>query len=275
MAVVAISFAASFFKKAAPTHPLVAAGIRLAVAALLLSPFTLRSLFTARLRGRQLRFALAAGVAYGVHFGAWVSSLTLTSVAASVTLVTVTPILLAVVALVTGRDRPGRRLWSALGIAVVGVTLIGGFDGLASTEALAGDALAFLGACAIAVYFVLCRRLGEELDLWAFSGVATAVGAISLLGTAALAGIPLQPASPEALGYLVLAAVLPQLVGHTLLTWSLRHAKPAAVAMAVVGEPAGATIIAWLWLGEGVSMPVALGCILTLAAIVLAQGRPE
>jgi drug/metabolite transporter (DMT)-like permease len=274
-AVLAISFAASFFKQAAPTHPVAMAGIRLAIAAAVLLPFSIRALRRGRLRGPALGAAVLAGVAYGAHFGAWVSSLTLTSVAASVTLVTTTPILLAAASLVTGTDRPTPRLWAALALAVVGVALIGGTDGLLAPDALLGDGLALLGAASIACYFVISRRQGANLDVWAYSGIACAVGAATLLGSGALAGIDLRPATDEALLYIVLAAVVPQLIGHSLLTWSLRHATPTQVAMAVVGEPAGATFIAWVWLGEEVGLVTALGCIITLAAVVFASLRRE
>jgi hypothetical protein len=49
--VVALSFAAPFFRKAAPTHPLAASAIRLACAALLLAPFVLRAARTAPTTG--------------------------------------------------------------------------------------------------------------------------------------------------------------------------------------------------------------------------------
>ncbi len=271
--VAAISFAGPFFRKAAPTHPLVAAGLRLAMASLVLLPLTLRARARGRLPGRVLGAATLAGLAYGVHFGAWVWSLGLTTVAASVTLVTATPLLLAVVALVTGRDRPTRQLWIALLFAALGVSLIGGHDLGSSSLALAGDALAILGAAAMAAYLLVGRRLGA-FDVVAYSGVATAVGAVCLLGVAAALGLPLTAATPHAWLYLALAALVPQLVGHTLLTWSLRHTTPTVVGMATVAEPVGASLLAWLWLGESVSGQVLLGCTATITAVVLAlRGR--
>lgn len=270
VAVLCISLAASLFRKAAPTHPLVMAGMRLAIAALCLSPFVVRAFVTGRMKGRQLRPAVLAGVIYAVHFGAWVSSLTLTTVASSVTLVTTTPLLLGFVGLVTGKDRPDRKLWIALGVAAAGLTLIGWQDLHATPDALAGDALAFLGAVAIAAYMLVVRSQGDGLDIWAFSGIATAVGAVALAVTAALAGIPFEAASTEALGYLVLAAVIPQLLGHNLITWVLRHVRPSTVAMAILGEPIGAALIAWLWLGEAVGPAAAFGCAVTLVAVGIA-----
>ena len=273
IAVLAISFAASFFRKALPTHPLVMAGLRLTVAAACLAPFTLRGLRRGTLRGRVLRGGLLAGVLYGIHFGAWVTSLTLTSVATSVTLVTTTPLLLGVVGWMTGRDRPDRRLWLGLAVAASGLALIGGTDLARGMDSLAGDGAALLGMVAIAGYFLVGRSLGDRFDLLAFSGLACAVGAGVLLGTALLLGIPLAPASSEAMIFITLSALLPQLVGHTLLTWALRHATPSQVAMAVVGEPVGATVIGWIWLGERVGGVEALGCGITLAAVAVVVTR--
>ncbi|MDP8254736.1 MAG: DMT family transporter [Candidatus Alcyoniella australis] len=276
VAVAAISFAAIFFIKAEPTHPLVSAGVRLAVAALLLAPFSVRALVNGGLRGRALISSLFAGLAYAVHFGAWVTSLGLTSVAASVTLVTINPLILALVGTLTRRDKPGGRLWLSIGLACVGVAIIGGHDLVGGRDALLGDGLALVGALAMSCYLLLGRSLGDKLDPLAYSGVATAVGAALLLGCATVAGVPIRVASSEALFYLVLAAVVPQLIGHNLITWSLRHAAPAAVAMSIVGEPAGAAILGWLWLGRPVSGITALGCIVTLSAVIIAvrQGTP-
>ncbi len=273
VAVAAISLAATFFKLAAPTHPLAMAAIRLAIAGVALLPWGIAAYRNGTLRGSRLRGAVLAGIAYGVHFGAWVSSLTLTSVAASVTLVTTTPLLLAVVSLATGRDRPTRRLWAALAVAALGVALIGGTDSMAPTGALLGDLLAFLGAAAIAVYFLISRAQGDRLPIAGYSSVACLVGAALLFAAGFVAGIDMAPASSTSLFYIALSALIPQLIGHTLLTWSLRHASPTQVAMAVVGEPAGATFVAWLWLDESVPLLIALGCIITLAAVVAATVR--
>ena len=271
----AISFAAIFFREAAPTPPLVSAGLRLLVAALLLLPFTIRAFRSGRLSGPLLRGALLGGVFYGVHFGSWVASLGMTTVAASVTLVTASPVLLALVGLATGKDRPSRRLWLSLGLAFVGVLTIGGHDLGSTSRALIGDGLALVGAAAMAGYLLIGRHLGAAMDVWAFSGVATAVGAALLLGAAAVTGTPPLPASWEAFGYLALAALLPQLVGHGLLTWSLRHTTPTAVGVATVGEPVGATLLAWLWLSETPGTVTLIGCSVAILGVVLAVWRRD
>ncbi|MFK7990534.1 MAG: DMT family transporter [Sandaracinaceae bacterium] len=275
LAVVSISFAAVFFRLASASHPLVVSATRLTLASCVLAIPTFRAYRAGRLPSRVRRRAALCGLLYAAHFGTWVTSLSMTSVASSVTLVTATPILLVVASLISGRDRPERRQLISIGLALVGLTLIGHADLGLSEEALVGDGLAFLGAAAMAGYLLIARRLGEELDVLAFSGVATLVGAATLFAVALGCGVPITFASHESLLWTAMAALVPQLIGHTLLTWSLRHATPTAVGIATVGEPVGATLLAWWLLGDRGGAMSALGCAVTLFAVLLSVRRPS
>lgn len=271
--VVAISFAAIFLKLAEPTHALTRSGLRLLMAAAMLLPAVVRGWRRGRLQPAA-KWAGLAGLLYAVHFSAWIWSLDLTSVAASVTLVTATPLILAVVGVVTGRDRPEGRLWVSLLLGAVGVVVIGGTDLSASGRALAGDGLALLGTAAMAGYLLVGRRLGPGLDVWSFMGVACAVGGAVVMAVAAVAGVGLAPAHGRSLLYIFLSALIPQLVGHVLLTWSLRHTTPTVVGLATLGEPVGSTLLAWAWLGEAAPAVVLVGCAVVLVSLALALARP-
>jgi hypothetical protein len=65
-------------------------------------------------------------------------------------------------------------------------------------------------------------------------------------------------------------ALGPQLAGHTLINASLRHLSPSFVALAILGEPVGSAILAWLLLGENVAPLQLLGFSVLLAGIVVA-----
>ena len=274
----AISLAAIFFRLAAPVDPLLASALRLALAALALAWPAWRARRAGRLGADVLRAGAWCGLAYAVHFGAWVASLGMTSVAASVTLVTATPLMLAMVALVTGTDLPGARVGAALVIAGAGIVLIGAADASGGPDgSLLGDALALVGAAAMGVYLLVARRLGSALDALAFSAIAAGVGALllaaSCLARVALGGSIALPGA-EALGWIALSALIPQLVGHTLLTWALRRATPVSVGLATMAEPVFSTLLAWAWLGEIPAGLVLAGCALTLAGIGVGVTRP-
>lgn len=275
--VLSVSFAALFFDLAAPTHPIVASGIRLAIAALVMSPVLLAAWWGRRVTRRHLVAAVIGGLCYALHFGAWVASLGLTSTAASVTLVCATPMFLAVVGILRGIDRPRSIDLVAIAIASLGLLVIGGADFGSGGTALLGDGLALLGALAMVAYMLVVRDLGTSVDALAFSAIATSVGAGVLLSVALVMGLPLTAASSQAWWALIAAALVPQVVGHTALTWVLRHTSPTTVGIAVLAEPVIATLLAAFVLGEGAGFTVLLGCGITLlgVALVLTRGRPE
>lgn len=273
--VIAISFAAIFFRKASPTHPVIAAAVRLGLSSLMLSPWVIRAFRRRTLRPIHLRAASIGSILYAVHFGAWVTSLTMTSIAASVTVVTATPVLLMLVSWVTKRDRPDAHHYAAMGLAMVGLGLIGSIDMSLSSQALLGDFWALVGCAGMAGYLLLIRSLGNSLDVIAFSGL-TCFGASALLLIGALLfGIPIEVSTNEAWFYLFLAAAIPQLIGHNCLAWSLRHLRPTVVGLATVGEPVGSTLLAWFWLNEPPPMLILLGCGITLSSVLLTGWKPK
>ncbi len=272
----AIGFAAIFFRLAAPTDPLLASMLRLGIAGALLAPISVRAIRDGSLSPRAVKVALGCGVAYALHFGTWVASLERTSVAASVTLVTATPLLLAVVAFARGRDRPSLRTTLAIVAATGGVLIIGASDATeAPPGAVVGDLLALAGAGAMAVFLLAVRELGareeKPVPAFAFSGIAALSGA-AVLGSslpieAALFG--LSSPSGDALFFIALAALIPQIVGHGLLTWALRRASPTEVGLATAAEPVLATGLAVIVFHEHPTALVLVGAAITLAAVVV------
>lgn len=272
IAVFAISWAAVLFRLAPGLDPRTAAGWRLVIAStLLLSWLATRPRSTTPRPPRYRLHVGAAGLAYGVHFGTWVASLGLVPVALSVTAVTTTPLLLAVLGLVTGRDRPTRRLLSSLMLGFAGLALMA-LDAPGGEFTLVGIGLAVLGAAAMGIYLWLARaaQVSATTDTLSFAAWAAMIGGLLLLASAALTGAELGFGSPEELLVVALAAAIPQLVGHSLLTWAVGRTTPTRVALATLGEPVLAGLIAMVVLGELLGGLALLGGLITLMAVALA-----
>lgn len=267
----AIGWAAIFFRLAGDASPLFASALRLAIAALLLAPVVARAARAGRIGPRVRRAAAIGGALYALHFGSWVASLQYTSVASSVTLVTATPLLLAGIGMVRRRDRPSARQGIGIAIATCGVAIIGASDAGGGGGALFGDLLALVGAVAMALYLLVARELGEALDPAAFAGMAAGVGAIVLAiasGIAAPLGMAIAVPGAGALFWIAMSALVPQLVGHTLLTRALRRATPTVVGLATCSEPVLSTLLAVPILGERPGAAVLFGCAVTIAGVL-------
>jgi drug/metabolite transporter (DMT)-like permease len=234
-------------------------------AAVLLPLWGLRGVRVSR---RGLGLALVAGGFLALHFALWFESLRHTSVASSVALVTTNPIFVGLLSSLLLAERPLRALWQGIGLSVAGGLLIGWGDVSIGGTALLGNALALLGAVAASAYLLLGRHVRTEGPLLPYVAVAYGTAAALLLAGAAGGGSPL-PIANEWL-WIGLMAVGPQLLGHTSVNWALRRFPASAVAVAILGEPVGATLWAYLVFGERPGIAQGIGIALVLLGVVRA-----
>ena len=285
IAVVAMSWAAPLIRLAS-APPLAIAAWRLAFASLILAPAFAaaggRGEWTAQ-PARAGGLVVAAGVLLAVHFASWITSLRLTSVAASAVLVSLSPVFAWGFSRAFLGERPARRQAAGIVLAVLGAAVIAIGDFRASGRgALMGDLLALVGAVCGGAYFVIGRRLRGQggLGLVAYITPVYAVAAVVLMVWAAGRGQAFV--AYPARDWLIFAALAvgPMLVGHGGLNYALRHLPAYTVNVAALGEPVGATLIAWLLpaIAEPPGAPALAGGVLALGGIALALaggGRAE
>ena len=266
-AVLAVSFGAPLARMT-DAAPLAVAMWRMCLSAAVLLPLvTLRGGWAVPARHRPA--ALLAGLLLGLHFGLWIPSLWLTSVSASVVLVTTGPLwVLLLSPRFLGSPIAGRNLASFL-LALTGVVVIVGGDFALSVKALAGDGMALAGAGCMAGYLVVGKRLRGEVPLGSYLGVVYGGASLVLVGAVALVRVDPWPVSRVAWLPLVAMAVGPTLTGHSLLNWALAHTEAYRVNLAVLLEPVLASFWTWLFVGEAPPLHVLPGAALILAALTL------
>jgi len=270
------------------TSSITIAAFRLGLAALLLLPYTvmkhgreLRSLTSS-----DLKFALLAGFVLAVHFSSWITSLEYTSVASSVVLVTTTPLWVSLLAPVFLGEKTPRIAFVGMGIALLGGLIIAGVDvcswgsaglscqtasGSPGARTLLGDLLALFGAIAAASYLMIGRHLRRKISLTPYVFLVFSAAAVFLvLAMLVMDGIP--PRFPgKVYLWLLLLAVVPQLLGHSIFNWSLKYLPTGYVSVNLLGEPVGSIILAYFFLNEVPPAVKLIGAILILAGIGLAS----
>lgn len=256
----------------AEVNSLAIAAWRLTLASAVLAPIALiaRREELCRLAGKDWLLMVASGLMLAIHFATWISSLAYTTVAASVALVSTSPLFVGLGSFLLLRERPTRALIIGMAIAIVGSVVIGLEDWGKGSHRLTGDLLALAGALSVAGYFLIGRRLRSRLSLVAYVFPVYATAALALMVTAAASRIPLSEYRAVNWLWLMLLALGPQIVGHSSLNWALRHLPATYVTLAVLGEPIGSSILAWLILGEVPGVITVLGGALVLTGIVIA-----
>lgn len=267
--ITAISFGAILIRLTEGIPVLSLAAWRLGAAVLLLSPFGFARMKGGKLRLRDGLISVGSGVFLAFHFILWIASLEKTTVASSVVLVDTSPIFVGIGAWVFLRERPRAGLIAGICLSIAGGMIIGWGDMRASGEALIGDLLALGGAIMAAGYLILGRRVRPRLQLLPYLTLSYGTAAVILLAGALITRSPLSGFSGIDYLYLVLLAVGPQLIGHGTLNWALRYLSAGTVAVLTLGEPIGATVLAYLILGEGMTWLKGIGAAIILMGIYM------
>jgi drug/metabolite transporter (DMT)-like permease len=238
---------------------------------------------------QELLLGALAGVFLAIHFATWISSLEYTSIASSVVLVSTGPLWVALVSPFFLREQLTRTALSGLGLAIIGGVIIAGADacrwdtGLRCVgldqfvhgRAIWGNFLALLGAWAVSGYLVLGRRLRPSVPLVPYILVAYGSAAICLVIAMLALGETPFGLTPVTYFWILLLAIVPQLIGHSTYNWALGFLPAALVAVTTLGEPIGSAALAFTVLKETPGLPVLCGGALILAGIYLAARRPQ
>ncbi|MCW2581319.1 MAG: Conserved rane protein of unknown function, putative drug exporter domain [Klenkia sp.] len=227
------------------------------------------------LRLRDLRSSVVAGLFLAAHFAAWLPSLSMTTVAASIALVTTTPIWTALAARLSGVRLPA-QVWWGLALAVAGAALIAGVDVTVSLRALAGDGLALLGAIAAAGYVLAGATARVRLSTSAYAVVCYSTCAVVVAAAALLVDIPLTGFGARDWWLIAGITVVAQLLGHTLFNLVLSTVGPTVVGLAILLEVPGALLVALVLLQQLPPLLALPGMVLVVAgvALVVRASRP-
>jgi drug/metabolite transporter (DMT)-like permease len=224
------------------------------------------------LSGKQRAGVAFAGALLAAHFALFLGGLAATSLAAAVSLVSLEPLAVVVAAFVAFRIRPSALELVGLLVATGGALVVASGSGVGEHR-LSGD-LMVLGAVALfGAYVMSARGLRDALPGVPYVAAVYGTSSVILLPLVAFAGVG-HPDAPAALAVVGLALV-PTLIGHTLMQLAARRAPPALVALVSPGETLGSLAIGALFMGAAPSTREALGAALVLAGATLAVVRPR
>ena len=273
--VLAVSTGA-IFARLAEAPALVIAAYRVGLASLILAPV---AWWKARnellsLDKRDYLLAALSGLFLALHFSTWISSLNYTSVANSVVLVNTNPLWVGLLTPLISKDRLTPLTKLGIVISVIGGIIIGAGDFASGRQALWGDFLALIGGVCAALYLLLGRNLRRKLSLLAYVILCYGSAAVVLWTLVLVLRLPITGFGTGTYAAFIGMALISQIIGHSSYNWALKWFSASLIAVSLLGEPIGATILAYIIFAEGLTWTKFVGGSLILVAIYLA-GRGE
>lgn len=264
---------------ATDVEPLVLASLRTGFASLFLLPFWLKrkreQAGLVKPAGYNLSLALA-GVALGLHFTLWISSLHYTSVASASVLVTIHPVILIVIESLIFKKRFRPLVWIGVLGAFTGSVMLGitsDTQGGLFPQALLGNTLAFVAALCFVVYFLLGNKIRQHTSwidyvfyVYTYAAITCIILAVFWVG-----GIPVI--SKTALLAGILLAVGPTILGHGSMNYAVKYVSPTLLSTLILSEVVVAALGAYLLFGEVPAASSVLAMVIVMCGVGLTWTR--
>ena len=222
---------------------------------------------------REWGLIVGSGLFLGLHFVTWINALYYTSVASASALVALSPLFLAILGFVLFRERlTGRELLS-LFVAIAGVGALGWIDRSPTAEAavqpMLGNGLALSAAGFLSVYLLIGRYVRQRRSWLAYVAPVYVVTALTTVVVAIVQGSPLLGWGWEIYALCLGMALVPHVLGHGSLNWSLKYLSATTAGLASLGVPVFASLWGALAFTEVPSTPALGAMVLILTALGL------
>jgi drug/metabolite transporter (DMT)-like permease len=188
-------------------------------------------------------------------------------------LIATEPMFIVVLAWSIGQQKISRLSALGLGLGVLGVALLTGFELSIKGSSVLGLLAVLLGSFAWSAGVVISPKLKLPTDALGRTALPTICGAVMLLAAAGVTGefhathwAAISLKSFLGLAYLI---VFGSLIAFTSYVWLLQKCPPALVATHTYANPVVAVFLGWLLASEVLTMRVALASVAILGAIVL------
>jgi drug/metabolite transporter (DMT)-like permease len=277
LGIVCIALSAIFVKLAVGVPGTVSAFYRVAIAAVALAiPFTRGQARKSRALGAQGRLgwriwalAIVAGVFFALDLGFWNTSLGFTTAANATLLGNDAPLVVGLGALILFHERPRVSYWLGLVIALLGMSVIVGWDALSHSTLSAGDLLAMLAGVFYAGYLLTTQRIRAKMDTLPSLWVASATGSVLLLAFILATGQALGGYTLNAYMALLGLGLISQLVGWLAINYALGHMPASVVSVTLLAQPILTALFAVPLLSESLAAHQIAGGLIALSGIFL------
>ncbi|HAC63636.1 MAG TPA: EamA family transporter [Cyanothece sp. UBA12306] len=198
----------------------------------------------------------------------WIWSVTLTSIANSEVMHSLTPVFTTLVGWSLFGQKFDRQFLMGVAIAIMGSIALAVNDFSITLDKLTGDGLALLSACLWGANLLILEQLQTRLNIVVITILECLLGALFILPALLLTGGQLFPHSQG--GWLtVISLGLTVIFAQTLIAYSLKRLSSGLVATILLINPILAAIFAAIIFSETLNLLNSIGLLIILGGIYL------
>jgi drug/metabolite transporter (DMT)-like permease len=248
----------------------VTAAYRMGIAALVLTPLALTEKKGILLKPKNgWLLLLLSGLFIALDHGSLNTAVNLTRIANCTLLNNLSPLWVALFALLVWREKLNRWFWLGLALALGGAGVILGADIIKHPQLGLGDTLAFFSSLFYAGYFLVTQVGRRSGSLWRFSWAIYAISALLLFGFNFATGTPITGYPLKTYLVFIAIGIFCQAIGYTSIVYALGHLPASIVSPTMVAQIVLTSLLAIPLTGESLSLFQIAGGIIVIGGIIL------
>jgi drug/metabolite transporter (DMT)-like permease len=212
---------------------------------------------------------LLAGGLLGLHFACFFGAVKLTTIANATLFATLAPVFTVLIEKIWFQRPWDRFILGGLGIALLGALLVNGGNFNLTGQHTLGIGLALLSSLWIALVFIIAEGVRQTTLTLVYSRTLYLVAGLTLSLLAWTTNTPLLDVNTQDMMWLFLLGLVPTILGHTVLSYTVKFIRPTVVAAVPLGEPILASVMALLIFREAIPFHVAAGGLAILVGLYL------
>ena len=235
----------------------------------------------AAMPARSRWLAVVAGTMSGINIVLMVASLKHISVLINQAFIATIPIWVAFFEVTLLKQKLGKAIWVGISVALAGGILIA-FTTAGEAAAVPGGnpalgiLMAVISACSASLYIIVGRKVRGDVSFVPYIWLVYSAGAGVTLLIIALNGVSLIGYDLRGYLWVLLLAILAQIIGHGALNFVLRFMSPTTLTMTVQSVPVLSAIWAFLVFSEIPTLPQVIGSvILVIGVTIVLRGQHQ
>ncbi|WP_066223286.1 DMT family transporter [Formosa haliotis] len=249
------------------TPGLISAFYRMAIASAVILPYVLITKQFKMPSTKIFMLASLCGVVFGLDVGVWNIAIQESSATQATLLTNLSPVWVGIGAFLFLKDKPLRNFWIGTVIALFGMVMLVGFNFFINLDFNLAFFFAILSGMLYAVYMLTSKFVLEETDVLTFMTISVVSSAIALGILSAIMKEPFSGFSNMGWFVLVIQGLVCQLLAWLLISYATKHMRATRVSVSLLGQAILASILAWIFLNETITLQMMIGGLILLFGI--------
>lgn len=249
------------------TPGVVSAFYRMAIAAVLLLPYVLITKRLKKIPNRLFLLSMLCGVIFGMDISIWNIAIQNSTATQATLLANLSPVWVGIGALFFLKDKPTVNFWIGTVIALFGMVLLVGFKIFLNFELDLAFWFALVSGMLYAIYIIISKNVLSRVDVITFVTISVVSSALFIGIVSYIIGEPFSGFTNAGWMVLLIQGVVCQLLAWLLISYATQHMRATRVSLSLLGQALLASLWAWMFLDESISLQMAIGGLFLLFGI--------